>query len=328
MSTELYKKYRPKSFKTMIGQTEAIKSVQRMIERGEIPHAFLVTGPSGCGKTTLARIMRGVLNCGPQDFFEVNSADFKGIDMVRDIRKHINFPPMSGESRIWLIDEAHKLTGDAQEAFLKILEDTPKHAYFFLCTTNGQKLIEAIHTRCSEVRMRKLSPAELTILLEKCIEKEQMKVDSDVVQSIVEASEGSARKALVILQQVGHLPTSEQEAAITATTINKDVALQLALGIVYRGFPGKDGKWKTVEWNDIASMLRKLSESDAEGVRYIVLGMARNCLIGKDDGTGKNAPKPKYFDQAFKVIDIFGRNFYDSKAAGLAAACWEAVSTK
>src|SRR5690606_3369465 len=107
---------------------------------GDIPHAMLFTGPSGCGKTTLARILRVKLRCSDNDFQEINAADFRGIDSIRSMRQQVGAAPLGGDSRIWLIDEAHSMTADAQNAFLKLLEDTPRHVYFFLATTDPQKL--------------------------------------------------------------------------------------------------------------------------------------------------------------------------------------------
>src|SRR5687768_10085551 len=128
MSEALYKKHRPKTLKGIVGQDGAVASLQKMIDRNLIPHAILFTGDSGVGKTTIARILKDHLECGDPDFIEVNAADSKGIDMVRDIRSRAGLSPMAGPCRVWLIDEAHKLTTDAQNCILKILEDGPRKA--------------------------------------------------------------------------------------------------------------------------------------------------------------------------------------------------------
>ena len=108
-----YKRFRPKTLKSVLGQEGPVNSLQRFIDRNTIPHCILFTGPSGCGKTTIGRILKTHLNCGDADWLEINSADFKGIDTVREIRRSINLSPISGDCRIWFIDEAHKLTNDA-----------------------------------------------------------------------------------------------------------------------------------------------------------------------------------------------------------------------
>src|SRR5678816_4466960 len=114
MSQELYKRIRPKRLKDLIGQDGAVKSIEKLLASSKMPHALLLTGPSGCGKTTIARILKAHLHCSDQDFFERNCADFRSVDDIREIRRHLDLRPLGGESRIWLIDECHKLTNDAQ----------------------------------------------------------------------------------------------------------------------------------------------------------------------------------------------------------------------
>lgn len=301
--SEFYKTYRPKTLKSLVGQKGAVASLKKLIEGERIPHAILLTGPSGCGKTTIARILKFHLDCGDNDFFEINCADFKGIDMVRDIRRHCNLAPMHGSARIWLIDEAHKLTGDAQAAFLKILEDTPSGTYFILATTDPQKLTRTIHTRCTEIKLNVLSEDELRTVILRVVEKENLAVGDKTIEEIVEASEGSARKALVILQQVGLLETEEEQiAAVQTTSANKDLAISLARELIK----------PKASWQAVASILKGLTD-DPEKVRYLVLGYCRSVMLGGG---------PLAF-RAFQIIDVFSDNFYDSKQAGLAAACWE-----
>lgn len=308
----LYQKHRPKTLKAVLGQGAAVAALQRRFDQGNTPQVILLTGPSGTGKTTIARIVVSHLKCGEADYIEINSADFKGIDMVRNIRSHMRLAPIAGACRIWLIDEAHKLTNDAQNALLKMLEDTPKHVYFMLATTDPQKLIKAIHGRVTEVKLVTISARALAELVEDIADKEGMDVSSDVVSEIVEAAEGSGRKALQILEHVGHLgDEDEQLKAIQTTTFNKEQAIDLARLLVN----------PRANWVDVAKVLRELKDEEAEGIRYCVLGYARSIMVGGEE----RGPNLKMAPQAFKIIDIFSSNFYDSKHAGLAAACWEVL---
>jgi len=301
-----YKRYRPKTLKAIVGQEGAVASLQRFIDKGTIPQCILFTGPSGCGKTTIGRILKTHLNCGDADFLEINSADFKGIDTIREIRRSVNLSPISGDCRIWLIDESHKLTNDAQNALLKILEDTPSHAYFMLATTDPQKLIKTIHTRASEVKLQALGVPALKRVLQRVIDKEGLTVTDKVMDEIVDAADGSARKALVILEQVGGLEGDEaQIAAVQATSLNKDAAIMLARALIN----------PRANWREVAPLLKELKD-DPEGIRYLVLSYCRSVLLGGGPLTAR----------AYMIIDIFSHNFYDSKLAGLAAACYEVVT--
>ena len=125
---ELYKKYRPKDWSDVLGQNAALQMLEVMVEDKEVPQAILFTGPSGCGKTTLARILQRKLKTAKTDRISINANRVKGIDMVRDIANTIGLAPLK-KSRVYIIDEAHKLTPDAQGAFLDLLEDgIPKDA--------------------------------------------------------------------------------------------------------------------------------------------------------------------------------------------------------
>ena len=139
--SELYKKHRPKTLARVVGNKSTVEALRSMLEARTLPHTLLFHGPSGTGKTTLARIVKNELGCLPTDFHEHNSSDFRGIDFIRELRSKVNLAA-AGPCRVWIIDECHQLTRDAQNAALKILEDTPSHVYFFLCTTDPQKLIK------------------------------------------------------------------------------------------------------------------------------------------------------------------------------------------
>ncbi len=301
---EWYKKHRPKELNQVYGQEAALSGLDKMITRAQIPHAVLLTGPSGVGKTTIGRILKRHLNCGDEDWVEINAADFKGIETVREIRRNINLAPLAGDVRIWFIDECGKLTNDAQNSLLKLLEDTPDHVYFMLATTDPHKLLKTVLTRCTEIRLVPLSPAHLRKVLDKVVEKENVTTTDEVLEEIVEASDGSARKALVILEQVAQLDTpKEQMAAVSAASLNKADAILLARALCGR----------RSNWSEVAALLKK-NEDEPETVRHLVLAYARSILLGTN---------PAMCKHAWMVIDIFSKNFYDSKKAGLAAACYE-----
>ena len=136
MSSELYKKYRPSSLKGIIGNEATVRTLANMLERKTLPHTLLLQGPSGCGKTTLARILQAQLSCSEMDFCRAELLRFQRRGHHTGNCKTDAPCSDGGMARIWLLDEVHQMTKDAQNAALKILEDTPNHVfYFFLCTT-------------------------------------------------------------------------------------------------------------------------------------------------------------------------------------------------
>ncbi len=302
---ELYKKYRPRKLSEMVGQDSSVKMLRAFLTKSRLPHTLLFTGPSGCGKTTLARILRRKLKCGKHDFTELDCADFRGIEMVRRIRSHLLQVPISGKCRVWIIDECHKLTNDAQNAFLKMLEDTPKHVYFMLATTDPQKLKKTIRTRSTEIVVRSLSEKDMNTLLISTILLEQKKISKEVIETIIDNSNGSARKALVLLNQVINLGDKEEMIeAIKSTTA------EIQANIIARALHNPRTKW-----NQMAKILKGTLNEEPEQIRWMVLGYARNVLLSSS----------KLSTRAWVIIDVFQDNFFDSKHAGLAAACYAVI---
>lgn len=308
MTHELYRKHRPKDFDGIIGQPEAVKVLSRFVKDGKVPHAVLFSGPSGTGKTTLARILRKKLGCSSHDYAEVNAADSRGIDSVRDIQNRMVLAPINGKCRVWCIDEAHRLTGDAQSALLKTLEDTPNHVWFILCTTDPHKLLPTIKTRCTEIKLKQMSFREVHILLCNVLASEGIEIGDAEREKIAEIADGSARKALVILNQVIGLDLKDRMDAIQKADTKRQ-AIELARILIDR-----DGTWAKC-----AAILKDL-EDDPEQVRRLVLGYAQAVVIGG----GPRANRGQL------VLDIFKNDFYTSGKPGLVWACREvfADSTK
>lgn len=302
---ELQHKYRANRLSDLIGLEETGKILRRRAKEGSFPHAFLLSGPSGCGKTTIARIIARYVKCNEHDLIELNNADIRGIDAIRDIRQVANLEAIGGgESRVWIIDEAHQLTSHAQDAFLKILEEPPSHVYFILCTTDPNKLKKTIRTRCTDLKVRLLKEEEINELIDKICEKEDIDLEEEAIEKIIEIAEGSPRKVLVMLDSLLGVPKENQADAVQSATDIQKYGIDLA-----RLLHNPRTKWKQV-----AEALKHL-EDEPETVRRIVLGFAFKVLLS---GNGR----------AYLVIEAFQDNFFDSGKAGLAAACFEVIHSK
>jgi DNA polymerase-3 subunit gamma/tau len=303
MSKELYKVHRPKKLSQLRGQDQAVKVLNGFIKNNKIPHFLLLVGPSGCGKTTIARILKKKLKCGDRDFAEINAASERGIELVREIKSKMGLAPISGEVRIYLIDEAHQLTGTAEEAFLKMLEDTPDHVYFIFCTTNPEKLKKTTRTRASQIAVRPLNSTEMRDLLMDILEKEDKRIKEEIGTKIIEHSDGSPRRALQILDQVLQVEDEEDQLkCVQAAEVEKE-GIEIARALL---------KPKP-SWSEVAKLVREVT-MEPEDIRWMILGYMTKVLLGG----GKMAKR------AYVVINCFRDNFYDCKKAGLAAACWEA----
>jgi DNA polymerase III gamma/tau subunit len=307
----LHLKYRPNSFADLIGQPEAVQFLTERGKAGTVPHAMMLTGPSGCGKTTTARILAKKLGCMPSDLHEYNAAESRGIDTIRDIERRMGLSPLSGgKCRVYIMDESHKLTSDAQSSFLKVLEDTPKHVYFMLCTTDPQKLLGTIKTRCTEIKLRPLTADEIKVLVRGVWQKEKqasvlLPPLTEAVQSqLVETADGSARMALNLLDKLLHLKTEKEMIEAIQKSDSKRASIDLCRALMN----------PKTQWPAVAAILKGVEE-DAETLRRMCLGYANTILLNG----GKMAPL------AFAVIKGFECNLYDSGKPGLTAMCWDVL---
>lgn len=298
---ELYKKYRPQDFGELVGVGDGLQGYIKHVECGKTPHATLLSGPSGCGKTTIARIMAKRLNASAMDCVEVNAAESRGIDGIRDIQRTCNLSPTGGDARVWILDECHRLTGDAQSALLKTLEDSPKKAYFFLCTTDPHKLLKTIHSRCTQVKVKALSSRDAKKLLVRVCKAEKRKLGEEVVSVLVDRADGSARKLLVLLEQV--LAHEDEEQQLQALAEKELEAKAFDLVKLFWGKP---------KWSQVAAIITSLKEQgeDPEGLRRMVLAAATTSAL-KGNNVTKNVA----------IINAFECNYFDSGWAGLVSSC-------
>jgi len=301
---ELYKKHRPSDFDGIVGQEQTLQTLKSAVDYDEIPHFILFTGPSGCGKTTLARIIRRKLKCGKHDFIE---AAPRKIEEVRAIKSRISQAPMRSKCRVYLIDECHKLTSDAQDEFLKMLEDTPSHVYFIFTTTDPQKLKKTIRNRATELAVKPLSDDELGSLVDYIGEAEKVKLPDEVIDKIIANSDGSARKALVFLNSVIRLKSKKDQLNAIIPATAELQAFEIVRALLYQ-------QSKTT-WKTMSKILKATEGEDAEQIRWLVLACCKTELLKAG----------KFSGRAYIIIDAFSDNFYDSKMAGLVAACYEVI---
>lgn len=300
--TSLHLKYRPACLAEVVGNEGIVEILDRQLRdqtNQPLSHSLLFHGPTGCGKTTLGRIVARELGARGGDLREVDNADIRGIDAIRDIRQQSRYSPLEGPCRAWILDEAHRLTSDAQAALLKALEDTPSHVYYILCTTEPQKLLPTILGRCAQYQVRTLTDREMLKLLRYVVKAEEESLTREVYDQIVQDSLGRPRNALQILAQVLSV-TGERRLEVArqaAETQSQIIELCRALT---SGAP----------WRKVSSILQGLKDEEPENIRRAVLGYCQAILL-KEPSNG-----------VASVMESFLEPFHHSGPPGLVLACY------
>lgn len=306
----LYIKYRPKDLDEVVGNDDVMGYLKGFFLKGDgfssedSPHVFLLHGPTGCGKTTVARIMAHELGCGAMDFKEINMADFRGIDTARELIRTSRYKALEGDVRVWLIDEAHRMTGDAQNALLKLLEDTPDHTYYLLATTEPEKLLPTVKGRCVQLKLQPLNDRQMFGLLRSIVKAEGKRLTKSVYAQIIQDALGLPRNALQVLERVLAVPEEQQLAAARQAAEQYSQSIELC-----RALLGRSG------WRKVANILKGLKDQDAESVRRHVLGYAQAVLLNEDN------------EKAAHVIEEFWEPLYNIGFPGLVFACYSIVKT-
>ena len=268
---ELYNKYRPTTPEEILGNDIAVKSIQKELEAGT--HVFLFTGNGGCGKTTSARVFAKVLGATELSIHELNSAENRGIDTVREISEQLRYPPLDDSKLVYILDEMHQQTSASQNALLKILENCPEYCYFFLATTNPEKLVQPLKTRCSIVNFKPLDHNTMFMLLRRVAHKEGIKVDMDILHKVADLSEGSSRQGLKILGSILYLENDEERKQFLEKNVFSDEKAEVIE--LCRALLRQEG------WDKYVECFEKLSaelSSGAEGIRQAIMGYAYAVL--------------------------------------------------
>ncbi len=216
----LYRKWRPDSFRTMVGQEHIKRTLENQIMQNHIAHAYLFCGSRGTGKTSTAKIMARAINCEQPingdacgvcntcvalsaqtdlDILEIDAASNNGVDEIRDLRDKVKYPPQYGRYKVYIIDEVHMLSTAAFNALLKTLEEPPEHVVFILATTEPQKLPATVLSRCQRFDFGRFTAQELAGRLKEAADGAEVKVTDEALMMIARAAEGGMRDALSIL---------------------------------------------------------------------------------------------------------------------------------
>lgn len=270
----LYRKWRPDNFKNLVGQEHVSRTLSNAITSGHVGHAYLFSGPRGTGKTSTAKILAKSLNCehGPtlepcgecescrriadgssMDVYEIDAASNRGIDEIRDLRETVQYAPVLGRYKVYIIDEVHMLTTEAFNALLKTLEEPPSYVVFILATTESHKVPATIQSRCQRYDFKRITVDDILGRLKLVTEDMQVQAEEEALRMIALRAEGGMRDALSILDQCTALSDGE---------LTKERVQQL-LGLIGREWVGRLAG--AIAERNASSVLSMVAELLSEG---------------------------------------------------------------
>lgn len=294
MNNNLYNQYRPLTFED-ITQPFVTKVLKAQIKTDTHPSSYLFYGPPGTGKTTTARVMamallcenlQGVEPCGKcstcvqvkedrcRDVMEINCAVNGKVDEARElISERLRIPPTNGKWRIIILDECHMLTTQAQNALLKPIEEPPAYIKFFLCTTDKDKVVGAIQSRCEQHEMSLVNDKDMMSILKKVSKSEDVSSEDSALKLICESAEGSVRKALVILSQLINIGVTEDNVRSLLKRAPRQLSIDLleAIACLNRGKIFQLIETATLEGRDLAALLNEAAKALMIVTKYKVL---------------------------------------------------------
>jgi DNA polymerase-3 subunit gamma/tau len=306
-------KYRPKSFDEFLGNEGTIESLKSLLTQKGHPHTYLFIGPSGTGKTTLARIIDKELGCHDTEFFELDTANTRGIDTIREVIESSLYVPTMGKVKVYLFDEAHQITGAAAEALLKFAEEPLRYVYLFFCTTKPENLLGTLKKRCQSYSLNPLDEDTIKALIVRVLDQEGAELSPETLELLIKASDGIPRAALMLLQKIISLDKGEQERVLldASPEVTSRDGIRDLCGILVSE-PSRTEQ--NTNWEDIRKILNRLN-SPAEEIRKVIMEYMADFLL--------QATSEAEREKAIRIIDDFSKGSRNFDKASLVKICYQ-----
>ncbi len=338
----LYRKYRPQTFADVVGQGHVVRTLQNAITSGRIAHGYLFTGTRGTAKTTIARLLAKALNCqggsgpvaepcnacnaclsitagGSVDVIEMDAASHRGVADIEEVRKNVGYGPMDLRFKVFIIDEAHQLSSDAKDAFLKTLEEPPPGVVFILATTEPQSIPITIRSRCQQFDFKRGSLLEISGRIKYVLDTEGVSYTDEAVALVARGAEGSYRDSLSLLEQVLAFSPEKIDAESVQTvlgTLDRETLALVVDIVARRDAPGAFALAGQIlnAGKEARTLIKTLSSHFRDLLLVRVGGPAVMSELTPDD-VKLLQPQAARFDpaQLLKAIEVLNEAFSETR---------------
>jgi DNA polymerase-3 subunit gamma/tau len=301
-SKTLYLKYRPQTLEEIVGQEELVKVLTQSAKTDSISHAYLFSGGRGTGKTTTARAFAKELGIHKDDILELDAASNNGVDEIKAISDSVHTLPYFSKYKMYILDEVHMLSKAASNAFLKTLEEPPSHCIFVLCTTDPEKMLETILSRCTKFNLKSPTQEVLAKYLKTVCEKEEVKIDKEAIQLIALSGDGSYRDSLSNLQKV----LSFSGEKFTEKFVSEILGIP-ETSAIFEYIKSLDG---LIEKSEGINVLKKIEEQgvDAHLFAKQVTYFARLALLGRHKILNEKQIETEYGEHILNFVTEILKN--------------------
>ncbi len=285
--------YRPSSLSEFVGNEKEIAELQKRIKK--LPQTILISGPSGCGKTTLARIIAKELKCAPLYIKEIDTAQDRSIEIMRNLTKEAYSRPLIGKNKIYILDEAQQIRDDSQNALLKIAEEPPTNTYFVFCSTAPEKIIKTLKNRCYKINLNPLLDNEIASIIKDIAKKEKIEINKRIGMLILKEAKGIPREAVQLFEKLKDCKdVKEAEKLIKGFSEEDTEVYDLVKAIVSKDF------------NSMIDKLNNLPKTSYESIRIAVAKILKAFILKSDNGR-----KEELFNIYKHFIDSIDNNLGD-----------------